>query len=88
MSGTPASSSSESTRTANRRPTAITRADPELLGNVGLFADLTTAELVGLAALMRPRPYAKDEVIYLKGDAGHRVLCDRQRPCEDRAHLA
>jgi len=70
MSGPTASSSSESTRTANRRPTAITRADPELLANVGLFAGLSSAELVGLAALMRPRPYAKDEVIYLKGDAG------------------
>jgi len=47
-----------------------TRADPELLAQVGLFADLTTAELVGLASLMRPRPYAKDEVIYLRGDPG------------------
>src|ERR1043166_547439 len=62
--------SSESQRTANRRPAAVTRAEPELLARVGLFADLTTAELVGLAALMRPRPYAKDEVIYLKGDPG------------------
>jgi CRP-like cAMP-binding protein len=57
-------------RSANRRPAAVTRAEPELLARVGLFADLTTAELVGLAALMRPRPYAKDEVIYLKGDPG------------------
>jgi CRP-like cAMP-binding protein len=40
------------------------------LAQVGLFADLTTAELVGLASLMRPRPYAKDEVIYLRGDPG------------------
>ncbi len=47
-----------------------TRAEPELLAQVGLFADLTTAELVGLASLMRPRPYAKDEVIYLRGDPG------------------
>lgn len=62
--------SSDSTRTANRRPVAVTRADPELLAQVGLFADLSTAELVGLATLMRPRPYAKDEVIYLKGDPG------------------
>jgi CRP-like cAMP-binding protein len=35
-----------------------------------LFADLTTAELLELASLMRPRPYAKDEVIYLRGDPG------------------
>ena len=47
-----------------------TRAEPELLAQVGLFGDLTTAELVGLARLMRPRPYAKDEVIYLRGDPG------------------
>ncbi len=47
-----------------------TRAEPELLAQVGLFADLTAAELVGLASLMRPRPYAKDEVIYLRGDPG------------------
>ncbi len=47
-----------------------TRAEPELLAQVGLFGDLTTAELVGLASLMRPRPYAKDEVIYLRGDPG------------------
>src|SRR5438067_1010735 len=62
--------SGDSGRTANRRPVVVTRAEPELLAQVGLFADLTTAELVGLAALMRPRPYAKDEVIYLKGDPG------------------
>src|SRR5947209_739490 len=62
--------SSESQRTANRRPAGVTRAEPELLAQVGLFAELSTAELVGLAALMRPRPYAKDEVIYLKGDPG------------------
>ena len=62
--------SSDSTRSANRRSAAVTRAEPELLARVGLFADLSTAELVGLAGLMRPRPYAKDEVIYLKGDPG------------------
>ena len=62
---------SDSTRGAGRRVMASsTRADPELLAQVGLFADLTTAELVGLASLMRPRPYAKDEVIYLRGDPG------------------
>ena len=61
---------SDSTRSAGRRITSNTRAEPELLGRVGLFSDLSTAELVGLAALMRPRPYAKDEVIYLRGDAG------------------
>jgi CRP-like cAMP-binding protein len=49
---------------------ASTRAEPELLAQVGLFADLTTDELLGLASLMRPRPYAKDEVIYLRGDPG------------------
>jgi len=47
-----------------------TRAEPELLAQVGLFADLTTTELDGLAGLMRTRPYAKDEVIYLRGDPG------------------
>jgi CRP-like cAMP-binding protein len=67
---TGSTTSSDSTRTANRRPVAVSRADPELLAQVGLFADLSTVELVGLATLMRPRPYAKDEVIYLKGDPG------------------
>src|ERR1700732_1068258 len=61
---------SDSTRSAGRRITSTIRAEPELLGRVGLFSDLSAAELVGLAALMRPRPYAKDEVIYLRGDAG------------------
>src|SRR4030081_1824568 len=62
---------SDSTRSAGRRVMASsTRAEPELLAQVGLFADLTTAELVGLAPLMRPRRYARDEVIYLRGDAG------------------
>jgi CRP/FNR family transcriptional regulator/CRP/FNR family cyclic AMP-dependent transcriptional regulator len=46
------------------------RAEPELLSQVGLFADLSSAELIGLAGLMRPRPYARDEVIYLRGDPG------------------
>jgi CRP/FNR family cyclic AMP-dependent transcriptional regulator len=64
------STQSDSTRSAGRRITPNTRAEPELLGRVGLFSDLSTAELVGLAALMRPRPYAKDEVVYLRGDAG------------------
>src|SRR6266513_1903184 len=68
MSGPP--TSSDSTRNAGRRTLAGTRAEPELLAQVGLFSDLTTAELVGLASLMRPRPYAKDEVIYLRGDPG------------------
>jgi CRP-like cAMP-binding protein len=49
---------------------ATARAEPELLAQVGLFADLSETELVGLAALMRPRPYAKDEVVFLRGDAG------------------
>jgi CRP-like cAMP-binding protein len=41
-----------------------------LLSHVGLFADLSSAELIGLAGLMRPRPFARDEVIYLRGDPG------------------
>jgi CRP/FNR family transcriptional regulator, cyclic AMP receptor protein len=62
---------SDSTRSTGRRVMASsTRAEPELLAQVGLFADLTTAQLIGLASLMRPRPYAKDEVIYLRGDPG------------------
>src|SRR5579859_2863261 len=61
---------SDSTRSAGRRITSNTRAEPELLGRVGLFSDLSTAELIGLTSLMRSRPYAKDEVIYLRGDAG------------------
>src|SRR5260370_22420672 len=61
----------DATRGAGRRAMASsTRAEPELLAQVGLFVDLTTAELEGLASLMRPRAYAKDEVIYLKGDPG------------------
>jgi CRP/FNR family transcriptional regulator/CRP/FNR family cyclic AMP-dependent transcriptional regulator len=46
------------------------RAEPELLAQVGVFADLDHAEIVSLASLMRPRRYAKDEVIYLRGDPG------------------
>ncbi|MBV9328530.1 MAG: Crp/Fnr family transcriptional regulator [Chloroflexi bacterium] len=62
---------SDSTRGGVRRSSAqAVRADPELLGRVGLFADLSSAELIGLAALMRPRAYARDEVIYLRGDPG------------------
>lgn len=49
---------------------STSRVDPELLAQVGLFANLSSAELIGLAALMRPRPYAKDEVVYLRGDPG------------------
>jgi CRP-like cAMP-binding protein len=49
---------------------ATARAEPELLAQVGLFADLSDSERVGLAALMRPRPYAKDEVVFLRGDTG------------------
>ena len=67
-------SSTASTRDSRgksaRRAGATTHAQPELLAQVGLFADLTTAELIGLAGLMRPRVYARDEVIYLRGDAG------------------
>src|SRR5215470_10301275 len=62
---------SDSTRGGLRRSSSgPVRAEPELLGQVGLFADLSSAELIGLATLMRPRPYAKDEVIYLRGDPG------------------
>src|SRR5215471_8807526 len=62
---------SDSLRSGARRPSAaVARAEPELLGQVGLFADLSSAELIGLAALMRPRAYARDEVIYLRGDPG------------------
>jgi CRP-like cAMP-binding protein len=53
-----------------RATTKAVRADPELLAKVGLFADLSSAELIGLASLMRPRAYARDEVIYLRGDPG------------------
>src|SRR5205807_7206936 len=63
-------STAESLGNASRRVGATSPAQPALLAEVGLFADLTTAELVGLAKLMRPRAYARDEVIYLRGDAG------------------
>jgi CRP-like cAMP-binding protein len=49
---------------------ADARAQPEALGQVGLFADLSPAELSSLAALMRPRRYSRDEVVYLRGDPG------------------
>jgi CRP/FNR family transcriptional regulator, cyclic AMP receptor protein len=48
----------------------LVRANPELLSRVGLFADLSSAELIGLASLVRARAYARDEVIYLRGDPG------------------
>src|SRR5919201_3606952 len=63
-------SGTDSTRGTSRRSVGSVRAEPELLARVGLFADLSADELAGLAALMRPRPYAKDEVIYLRGDPG------------------
>ena len=62
--------SGDSRGKAARRMGASSRAEPEVLAEVGLFADLTAAELAGLAALMRPRAYARDEVIYLRGDPG------------------
>ncbi len=62
--------SSDSARNEKRREIASGHADPELLVRVGLFADLTQEELISLAGLMRRRPYAKDEVIYLRGDPG------------------
>ena len=55
---------------SRRAPAQSVRADLELLAKVGLFADLSSAELIALAALMRPRAYARDEVIYLRGDPG------------------
>src|SRR3979411_2265064 len=71
MSMSTSTTQHDATRGGGRRALASsTRAEPELLAQVGLFVDLTTAELVGLASLMRPRPYAKDEVIYLRGDPG------------------
>jgi CRP/FNR family transcriptional regulator, cyclic AMP receptor protein len=62
---------SDSLRSGARRTSAAAvRAEPELLARVGLFADLSVAELTGLAGLMRPRSYAREEVIYLRGDPG------------------
>jgi CRP-like cAMP-binding protein len=55
---------------ARRSSASAIRAEPEQLARVGLFADLSSSELSGLAALMRPRSYARDEVIYLRGDPG------------------
>ena len=63
-------SGTDSTRGTSRRSVASVRAEPEWLARVGLFADLSADELAGLAAGMRPRPYAKDEVVYLRGDPG------------------
>src|SRR5437667_12003400 len=61
----------ESTRSSGRRVTASTsRVGPDVLAKVGLFGGLSADELDGLASLMRPRAYAKDEVIYLRGDPG------------------
>src|SRR6266700_4045163 len=68
--GNPATHS-DSTRSVGRRLGAPpARVDRDLLANVGLFSGLAEDELEGLASLMRPRAYAKDEVIYLKGDPG------------------
>jgi len=61
----------DSAGAAARGPAASTsRIDPSLLSRVELFADLSAAELVSISALMRPRRYAKDEVVYLRGDPG------------------
>jgi CRP-like cAMP-binding protein len=62
--------SSDSSRRPGWRSPASSRVDTAILAQVGLFADLSQDELDGLAALMRPRPYAKDEVVYLRGDPG------------------
>ncbi len=59
-----------SARRAHGAPLAGMRADPDLLARVGLFSDLSSSELIGLASLMRPRSYVRDEVIYLRGDRG------------------
>jgi CRP/FNR family transcriptional regulator, cyclic AMP receptor protein len=67
MAGPKASSNSR----GNARRPATELIDPELLAQVGLFADLTSSELIGLARLMRPRACARDEVIYLRGDPGN-----------------
>jgi CRP-like cAMP-binding protein len=50
--------------------TAGVPATAEVLARVGLFSGLSPAEVTGLASLMRPRTYARDEVIYLQGDIG------------------
>jgi CRP/FNR family transcriptional regulator, cyclic AMP receptor protein len=60
----------EPPRSGYRRAAGSTRADPELLSRVGLFADLPADDLAELAAGMRPRPYARDEVVCLRGDPG------------------
>jgi CRP-like cAMP-binding protein len=53
-----------------RSVTAGVPATAELLARVGLFTGLSSAEVTGLANLMRPRAYARDAVIYLRGDPG------------------
>jgi CRP-like cAMP-binding protein len=68
MSGSTTASDSKSV--FDRRSAISARAEPEMLAQVGLFADLSSAELIGLASLMRPRPYSRDEVVYLRGDPG------------------
>src|SRR5215212_11065818 len=61
----------ETTRSSGRRASVgPMRVDPDVLRQVAIFRDLADEELSGLASLMRPRAYAKDEVIYLRGDAG------------------
>lgn len=44
--------------------------DGTFLSRVHLFAGLPRAELAGLAAIMRPRSFKKDEIIFHKGDPG------------------
>src|SRR5437773_12178054 len=62
--------SGDSAHAGRRAPGGAMRPEPDLLAQVALFVDLSPTDLSGLAALMRPRAYAKDEVIYLKGDPG------------------
>ena len=44
--------------------------EEEFLAKVPLFSDLTDEERARLAALLRPRRYARGEVIFLEGDEG------------------
>jgi CRP/FNR family transcriptional regulator, cyclic AMP receptor protein len=63
-------SSGDSRDNGARRAGATATVQPEILAEVGLFANLTTAELVGLAALVEPWAYARNEVIYRRGELG------------------
>jgi CRP/FNR family transcriptional regulator, cyclic AMP receptor protein len=60
----------DSIPSGTRRAGSTVQATPDLVGQVGLFGDLASPELIGLANLTRSRRYAKEEVIYLRGDPG------------------